>query len=67
MGSDIMKFPKCGGCGNIITEDDCGAQTDEEGYTYCCGWSPSEQGFREDYEDDREAEQDFRDSQKWGQ
>jgi len=43
-------FPKCGGCGNIITEDDCGAQTDSEGFTYCCGWSPSEHRFREEDE-----------------
>lgn len=34
-----MKFPKCQ-CGNIVTEDDCGACTDENGFTYCCNYNP---------------------------
>lgn len=34
-----MAFPRCN-CGNIVTEDDCGAQTDSEGFTYCCEYNP---------------------------
>jgi len=49
---NMAKFPRCGGCGAIITEDDCGEQTDDEGYTYCCGWSPSEHKFRDEEDDE---------------
>lgn len=45
-------FPKCGGCGGIITEDDCGCQTDDDGYTYCCGWSPYENKFKDNDEEE---------------
>ena len=44
----MTKFPRCGGCGNIITEDDCGAQTDSEGFTYCCGYNPYTGEYRDD-------------------
>jgi hypothetical protein len=32
-----MAFAKCGGCGGIITEDDCGCQTKEQ-YGELRGW-----------------------------
>lgn len=32
-----MSFPRCPCCNNIITNDDCGSSTDNEGYTDCCG------------------------------
>ena len=45
-----MSFPRCN-CGNIVTEDDCGACTDEDGFTYCCDYNPYTGQEREIEED----------------
>lgn len=47
------RFLRCE-CGNIVTEDDCGASTDDEGFTYCCSYNPYTGEFRNDDENDYE-------------
>ena len=49
-----MSFPRCQ-CGNIVTEDDCGAQTDNEGFTDCCGYNPYTGEERHSDEDSEEC------------